>query len=157
MRIKNTNPQFGDEGPFEVESIDALVAEMTTTSLSPGARETSSQPDSTETYEEALARLQAEFRAGLEVLTIYTIPQKMSGTGSIHDLASDTRDRDIVFPAGHKYAIVIAAYYGGRGYTTHETDEDVIEADRDVEDYSRRIIDSEGNLYAIQGDELVRR
>lgn len=28
---------------------------------------------------------------------IYTIQQKKSGTGSIHDLASDMFDRDIVF------------------------------------------------------------
>jgi len=33
-------------------------------------------------------------------MTIYTINQKTSGTGSIHDLASDLMDRDIKFPAG---------------------------------------------------------
>lgn len=28
MKIKNTNPAFGDPGPFEVNSIDDLVSEM---------------------------------------------------------------------------------------------------------------------------------
>lgn len=86
----------------------------------------------------------------------YTINQKMSGTGSIHDIASDQFDRDIIFRGAAKYAIVIAAYYGGKGYTTHTTDAAVIAADRKVADYSRTIIDSDGNEYAIHGDALER-
>jgi hypothetical protein len=34
-------------------------------------------------------------------MTIYTIAQKCSGTGRIHDITSDTHDRNIRFPAGH--------------------------------------------------------
>jgi len=49
----------------------------------------------------------------------YTIPQKMSGTGSIHDLASEHWDR--VIAGRGKYAVVLASFYGGKGYTTHET------------------------------------
>ena len=54
-------------------------------------------------------------------MKILTIKQKMSGTGSIHDLASGFEDREIKFPNGFKFAVVKANYYGGRGYTTHRT------------------------------------
>lgn len=89
--------------------------------------------------------------------TTYTIEQKMSGTGSIHDLASDMFDRDIVFPAGCKFAVVIAAYYGGRGYTTHKTEQAAIKAARKVKDYSHRIIDTDGAEYIDHyGEHLVK-
>ena len=55
-------------------------------------------------------------------MTTHIIPQKMSNTGSIHDIASDNFDRDIKFPAGAKYAVVLASYYGGKGYTMHKTE-----------------------------------
>jgi hypothetical protein len=52
-----------------------------------------------------------------------TIESKQSNTGTIHDLASDTRDREIKFPKGALYAVVLAACYGGKGYTTHRSKE----------------------------------
>lgn len=79
-------------------------------------------------------------------MTTYTIPQKMSNTGSIHDLASDMFDRDIVFAPGCKYAVVCAAYYGGKGYTTHRTLAAAIAASRRISDYSHQIIDEYGQL-----------
>jgi hypothetical protein len=51
------------------------------------------------------------------------IPHKRSNSGSIHDLASDTRDREIKIPATAEYVIILAAYYGGKGYSTHATAE----------------------------------
>ena len=74
-----------------------------------------------------------------------TIPQKMSGTGSIHDVASGLYDRDIIFAPGCTYAVVLAAYYGGKGYTTHRTPEAAIAASRKVGDYSHIIVDVAGN------------
>lgn len=73
-----------------------------------------------------------------------TIPQKMSGTGDIHDIASDLFDRDIVFAPGCVYAVILAAYYGGKGYTTHRTPEAAIAASRKVKDFSRIIADVRG-------------
>jgi len=78
----------------------------------------------------------------------YTIEQKMSGTGSIHDIASDNFDRDINFPKGSKYAVVLAAYYGGKGYTTHKTETAAIEQSNRVWNYSHSVIDTLGNEYA---------
>ena len=88
--------------------------------------------------------------------TTFTIPQKMSGTGSIHDIASDMFDRDIVFAPGCKFAVVLASYYGGKGYTTHKTEEAAIAASRRNSEYSHRIIDTEGNEYDAYGDRLVK-
>jgi len=83
-----------------------------------------------------------------------TIAQKMSGTGTIHDLRSDMFERDIRFPAGHIYAVVLAAYYSGKGYTTHKTEESAIRQSSRVADYSHSIIDSDGNVYGVNGDRL---
>lgn len=82
----------------------------------------------------------------------YTIPQRMSGTSSIHDLASQHFDREIKFPTGAKYAVVLASYYGGKGYTTHRTEEAAIRADRANSDYSRQIIDRDGTAYDVEPD-----
>lgn len=80
-------------------------------------------------------------------MKIYTIAKKMSGTGTIHDIASDLFDRDIRFPDGAKYAVVLAAYYGGRGYTTHRTADAAIAQARRVSGYSHRVIDADGTEY----------
>lgn len=88
--------------------------------------------------------------------TIFVIPQKMSGTGSIHDIASDRFDRDIVFAPGCKYAVVLASYYGGKGYTTHKTEGASIDASRRNSEYSHRILDAKGNEYSVYGDRLVK-
>lgn len=86
----------------------------------------------------------------------YTIKQKMSGTGSIYDIASDQYDRDIVFPEGCQYAVVIASYYGGKGYTTHKTAEATLKAIGKVKGYSYEIIDTDGNTYVYYDGKLVR-
>jgi phage protein U len=85
----------------------------------------------------------------------YIIKKKQSNTGSIHDLASDQRDR--VIEGRGKYAVVLAAYYGGKGYTTHETAEATIKAARQVakQGYSYQIIDENGSTYGIYNEVLV--
>jgi len=84
----------------------------------------------------------------------YTIPQKDSNAGSIHDIASSNYERVIEFPRGSIYAVVLADYYGGKGYTTHRTADAVIRACSQVKDYSYQIIDTDGNvidLYTLRG------
>ena len=85
----------------------------------------------------------------------YTIQKKISNSGCIHDIASDMYDRDIVFAHGCKYAVVLASYYGGEGYTTHKTEDAAIAASKKNIDYSHAIIDTDGNRYVINGDRLV--
>jgi len=85
----------------------------------------------------------------------YTIRQKDSNSGSIHDLASDQYERHIVFCSGCKYAVVVAAYYGARsknGYTTHKTEATAIAASRRLKNYVHEIIDTEGRSYRIVGN-----
>jgi hypothetical protein len=77
------------------------------------------------------------------------ISQKMSGTGTIHDIASQHFDREIKFPKGAKYAVVLASYYGGKGYTTHTTESATIQADRRQSEYSREIIGVDGWSYRV--------
>lgn len=88
-------------------------------------------------------------------MTTFTIPQKMSNSGSIHDIASDCFDRDIVFAPGCKYAVVLASYYGGRGYTTHKTAAAAAAESHKQRKYSHTIIDTEGNEYSAYFGDLV--
>ena len=90
-------------------------------------------------------------------MATYIIPQKMSGTGSIHDIASEHFDREIVFAPGCLYAVVLASYYGGKGYTTHKTASATIASAKANREYSHQIIDANGNSYVHDGvDKLVR-
>lgn len=88
------------------------------------------------------------------------IPQKMSNTGSIHDIASENGDREIKFPKGAQYAIVFASYYGGRDYTTHRTAATAIKAYKAAK-YSCTIVGVDGWDYRVDNSgswdgELVR-
>ena len=89
-------------------------------------------------------------------MLIHTIVQKMSGTGSIHDIASDLYDRDIKFPKGAKYAVVLSSFYGGKGYTTHKSMEAAIAQSHKLQDYSHSVIDSVGSRYAVNQDFLEK-
>jgi len=73
---------------------------------------------------------------------------------SIHDICSNNYDRQIKFPKNSCYAVVLASYYGGRGYTTHKTSEATIRRYNELGDWSKIIIDCEGNEYSINGDNL---
>jgi hypothetical protein len=90
-----------------------------------------------------------------EMQATYTIPAKSSNSGSIHDLASDRGDRVIRFCKGGQYAVVLASYYGGRGYTTHKTARAAMKASRALGAYSHRIIDRTGHEYAHFCGDLV--
>ena len=89
-------------------------------------------------------------------MNTYTIKQKMSNTGNIYDLASSISDRIIKFASGTKYAVILAAYYGGKGYTTHRTVEAAIAKSKSLRDYSHGIIDRDGNEYGVNCDTLRR-
>jgi hypothetical protein len=91
--------------------------------------------------------------------TTYTITGKMSGTGTIHDLAAEY-DREIKFRGGTKYAVVLIAYYGHNLYTTHRTAEAAIRESKKQTrgGWEHVIIDSEGAEYKISGyynDQLI--
>jgi hypothetical protein len=77
------------------------------------------------------------------------IPQKQSNTGSIHDIASQDYDREIKFPKGARFAVVLSSYYGGKGYTTHATEQATIQADKRQSEYSRQIIGVDGWIYDV--------
>jgi hypothetical protein len=86
----------------------------------------------------------------------YTIEQKMSNSGSIHDIASDQFDRVIEFRGAAKYAVVLASYYGGKGYTTHATEEAACQQAYKLskQDYSYTIIDTDGVEYIDDGGQF---
>lgn len=44
------------------------------------------------------------------------IERRESGRGSIYDVASEFADRIIPMRAGERFAVVLAAYYGGKGH-----------------------------------------
>jgi hypothetical protein len=91
-----------------------------------------------------------------------TIKQKTSNSGNIHDIASECFDRVIEFRGATKYAVVLASYYGGKGYTTHATEEATCAMAYKMRDYSYTIIDADGVEYisnggsCYAGDQLIR-
>ena len=56
----------------------------------------------------------------IETMTVLTIPQKQSNTGTIYDLASDQFDREINFGKSFAFAVVLPAYYNVK-ITRHRT------------------------------------
>jgi hypothetical protein len=74
ITVRNPNPQFGDAGPFVVESIDALTAEMAPTfrRWAVEAWDAMASEDRDEDREvwiaEQVAASSADFAAGLEVI-----------------------------------------------------------------------------------------
>lgn len=77
-----------------------------------------------------------------------TIPAR---NNNIHTLAADY-DREIKFPKSSKFAVVLADYYGGKGYSTHKTSEAAIAQSKRVSDYSHQIIDITGDAYSCNWD-----
>ena len=81
-------------------------------------------------------------------MATYTIPAKMSGTGTIHDIASQFCDREINFGNEGQYAIVLASYYGDAGngiyYIAKDEDEARQISERESE-FSHVIIDVDGD------------
>ena len=89
-------------------------------------------------------------------MTTYTIPARSSGEGSIHDIAS-TSDRVIRFGVDCRFAVVLASYYGGRGYTTHRTEASAMAASRRQSAWSHQILDTEGTEYEAGYDCLIAK
>lgn len=87
-------------------------------------------------------------------MKILTIPGKMSNTGTIHDIARQDEDRVIEFRGAAKYAVILASYYGGKGYTTHVTAESAAHQSRKMHEYSHEILDSEGNRLIRDGGQF---
>ncbi len=75
----------------------------------------------------------------------------LTESGSIYDIGTES-GRDIKFPRNAKFAVVLAAYYGGQGYTTHRTATAAIREARKMSrmNYSYEIIDVEGSRYAVE-------
>ena len=86
----------------------------------------------------------------------YTISQKQSGTGCIHDIASSNYDRVVTFAPHCKYAVVLASYYGGKGYTTHRTAKAVLRAVIACQPASYKIIDRLGIFYVLDNDQELQ-
>jgi len=77
--------------------------------------------------------------------TTVTIEAKMSGTGTIHDIASEHFDRDIVFGENDEYAIVLAAYYGNNIYYTATDGYEAVEIIEREKEFSMMVIDRDGD------------
>ena len=74
---------------------------------------------------------------------------------NIHSIADQNCDRDINFPSGCEYAVVLASYYGGKGYTCHKTADAAMEKSQKESEYSHQIIDTDGNILDMNGYDLV--
>ena len=74
-----------------------------------------------------------------------TIPQKMSNTGSIHDLASDMYDRVIDMGDKYQFAVVCPAYYNIKS-TRHSTFELALSQGRRMSGYNPSILDCRGDI-----------
>lgn len=77
-----------------------------------------------------------------------TIPQ--SSYRNIHSLANQHHDREINFPKGSEFAVVYPSYFGGKGYTTHRTEEAAIRAAN--KEYYCSIVGDDGAVYDDNGN-----
>jgi len=82
------------------------------------------------------------------------LKQKMANTGSIHDIAFPDFHRQIKFREGTLFAVINAAYYGGKGYTTHKTEAATAVASN-RNSCTHQIIDFNGVLFTACGARLV--
>jgi len=74
---------------------------------------------------------------------------------NIRSIAYQNFDRDINFPSGCEYSVVLASYYGGKGYTCHKTADAAMEKSQKESEYYHQIIDIDGNILDINGSDLV--
>ena len=87
----------------------------------------------------------------------YTIKSNGGHQKSIHDI-SGACDRIIKFPKNAKFAIVLADFYGGKGYTTHKTEHATMAMAKKMQDYSFVIMDSNGDQYDdYYGERLIKK
>lgn len=90
-------------------------------------------------------------------MTKVIIPQKMSGTGTIHDLASDLYDREIRFRKNTPYAVVLPSYYNcsPRLAKTEKGAIRLLKLERERGYESVAVIDSQGNTLIDYADRLI--
>ena len=72
------------------------------------------------------------------------IPQRQSGTGTIHDIASDHYDDELLFEGLERYAVTFAAHYRMSPIYC-ETLDHARESQAELSDYSSVIIDRDGH------------
>lgn len=88
--------------------------------------------------------------------TTLTIPKKMSGTGTIHDMASDNFDRHIEFDQDEHFAVLTPAFFG-TSYSCYNGGIDFEEMKIEYNSHeSNRIIDRHGNMYVLEDGVLIR-
>lgn len=88
---------------------------------------------------------------------IIIIEAKPSNSGSIHDLASDMRDRNIKIPAAAEFIIILSSYYGGRGFTTHASYDSAVKKAKQLrnDNFSFQIFTSDGENLDFDGWDIV--
>ena len=92
-------------------------------------------------------------------LSVVTIPQKMSGTGTILDCESQHFNRDITYPSGKKFAVVKAAYYLDDDYIFFDDLNAACEFaryDTSIREFKTWIIDVNSNVFDTCGDFVYR-
>ena len=92
-----------------------------------------------------------------KTMTTITIPQKQPNSGSIHDLASDMRDREIRIPESATHVVILSAYYGGKGYTAHTSAESAAKKVRGLknDNTSFEIFEADGTHLEWDGGDFV--
>jgi hypothetical protein len=85
-----------------------------------------------------------------------TIAKKLSGTGSIHDLASEQTDITISFNKNSKYAVVFASYYGMDSVKFSDVAKLIAFKKRwDKKGYTSKVVSRDGMIFEVNGDQLV--
>lgn len=64
--------------------------------------------------------------------------------------------REVKFRSGCVFAVVLAAHYRGKGYSTHKTEIAAIRASYRNRSRVHEIIDQEGNVYGIYNTTLSK-
>jgi len=92
-----------------------------------------------------------------KTMTTITIPQKQPNSGSIHDLASDMRDREIHIPDSASHVVILSSYYGGKGYTTHTSTESAAKKVRGLkkDNTSFEVFEADGTHIEWDGGDFV--
>ena len=85
------------------------------------------------------------------------IARKMSGTGSVYDLASDQFDRVVALHKRTQYVVVLPAFYSAAP-TLHNTFGGALGAVKKLvrQGYAPTVIDRNGNTYSHAYGDLVR-
>ena len=89
----------------------------------------------------------------LTLRPVLFIPPKIGGTLTKLNYPHETRE--IVFSRGCQLAVVLASFYGGKGYTTHRSVKAVIKKVHSIKGYAHEVVDKAGNTYEVHLHELL--